>query len=133
MLLSTPTIGHSASPRTKPLGLVGQQAWFPQLSGPFDVMTQGHTICCDSSCLEVSTTNWHLPRAWPTTEQQRHLPSASMETEPSAAIAVDLPTIPEGVQGGVRHSLLQGIWWDRSLDSWVFFSQFSHSIVSNSV
>ena len=24
---------------------------------------------------------------------------------------------PEGVQGGVRHSVLQGIWWDRSLDS----------------
>ena len=27
---------------------------------------------------------------------------------------------PEGVQGGVRHSVLQGIWWDRSLDSWMF-------------
>ena len=38
----------------------------------------------------VSTTNWHLPRALPVTEQQRHLPSASMETEPHAAIAVDL-------------------------------------------
>ena len=92
MLLSTPTIGHSASPRTKPLGPVGQQAWFPQLSGPFDVMTQGHTICCDSSCLEMSTTNWHLPRALPMTEQQRHLPSASMEIEPHAAITVDLNT-----------------------------------------
>ena len=90
MLLSNPTIGHSASPRTKPLGLVGQQALFPQLSGPFDVMTQGHTVCCDSSCLEMSTTNWHLPRALPMTEQQRHLPSASMEIEPHAAIAVDL-------------------------------------------
>ena len=40
--------------------------------------------------LNVSTTNWHLPRALPTTEQQRHLPSASRETEPHAAIAVDL-------------------------------------------
>ena len=29
-------------------------------------------------------------------------------------------TTPEGVQGGVRHSVLQGIWWDRSLDSWMF-------------
>ena len=38
----------------------------------------------------VSTTNWHLPRALPVTEQQRHLPSASMETEPHAATAVDL-------------------------------------------
>ena len=25
-------------------------------------------------------------------------------------------TIPEGIQGGVRHSVPQGIWWDRSLD-----------------
>ena len=40
--------------------------------------------------LNVSTTNWHLPRALPRTEQQRHLPSASMEIEPYAAIAVDL-------------------------------------------
>ena len=31
-----------------------------------------------------------------------------------------LSTTPEGVQGGVRHSVLQGIWWDRSLDSWMF-------------
>ena len=54
------------------------------------------------------------------TDQQRHLPSASTETEPHAAIAVDLQHSPEGVQGGVRHSVLQGIWWDRSLDSWMF-------------
>ena len=40
--------------------------------------------------LNVSTTNWHLPRALPTTEQQRYLPSASRETELRAAIAVDL-------------------------------------------
>ena len=33
----------------------------------------------------VSTTNWHGPRALPTTEQQRHL-----EIEPPAAIAVAL-------------------------------------------
>ena len=38
----------------------------------------------------VSTTNWHLPRTLRMTEQQRHLPSASTETEPHAAIAVDL-------------------------------------------
>ena len=29
-------------------------------------------------------------------------------------------TIPEGVQGGVRHSVLQGIWWDRSSELDVF-------------
>ena len=35
-------------------------------------------------------TNWHLPRASPMTEQQRHLPSASMEIEPHATVADDL-------------------------------------------
>ena len=38
----------------------------------------------------MSTTNWHLPNALPMTEQQRHLPSASMEIEPHPAIAVAL-------------------------------------------
>ena len=33
-----------------------------------------------------------------------------------AAIAVDLQQ-PLRDQGGVRHSVRQGIWWDRSLDS----------------
>ena len=41
------------------------------------------------SVMPLSTTNWHLPRALPMTEQQRHLPSASMENEPHAAMAVD--------------------------------------------
>ena len=31
---------------------------------------------------------------------------------------------PEGVQGGVRHSVLQGIWWDRALDSWMLLGTF---------
>ena len=38
----------------------------------------------------MSTTNWHLPRASPRTEQQRHLPSASTEIETHAASAIDL-------------------------------------------
>ena len=29
-------------------------------------------------------------------------------------------TTTEGVKGGLRHSLLQVIWWDRSLYSWMF-------------
>ena len=29
-------------------------------------------------------------------------------------------TTPEGVQGRVKHSVLQGIWWDRSLECWMF-------------
>ena len=40
--------------------------------------------------LNVSTTNWHLPRALPRTEHQGHLPSDPMETDPHVAIAVDL-------------------------------------------
>ena len=66
----------------------------------------------------VSTSNWLLPRALPMPEQQRHLPSASVENELHAAVAVDLQrtlrefrvTNPEGIQGEVRHSVLQGIW-----------------------
>ena len=27
---------------------------------------------------------------------------------------------PEGAQGGGRRSVLQGIWWDRPLESWMF-------------
>ena len=48
-------------------------------------------------------------------EQQRNLPSTSLEIEPHAAIAVDL----QQPLGRVRHPVLQGIWWDRSLDSWM--------------
>ena len=33
----------------------------------------------------MSATSWHYPRALPTTEQQGHLPSAPVETEPCAA------------------------------------------------
>ena len=41
-------------------------------------------------------------------------------------------TIPEGVQGGVRHSVLLGIWWDRSLDSWMFLgTDFMISILAS--
>ena len=41
-------------------------------------------------------------------------------------------TTPEGVQGGLRHSVLQGIWWDRSLDSWMFLgTDFMISILAS--
>ena len=68
----------------------------------------------------MSATNWHLPRALPTSEQQRRLLSASKETEPPCCCSCFPSTTQEGVQGGVRPSVLQGIWWDRSLDSWMF-------------
>ena len=53
-------------------------------------------------------------------EQQRHLSSASKEIEPHSAIAVDLQQPLREVRVEKRHSVLQGIWWDRSLDSWMF-------------
>ena len=37
----------------------------------------------------VCTTNWHLSRSLPMTEQ-RHMPSASTETKPLATMATDL-------------------------------------------
>ena len=65
------------------------------------------------------------------TEQQRHLPSASTEIEPHAATAVDLQQPLEGVQGGVKHSVLQGIWWDSSFNSWIFLgTNFRISILA---
>lgn len=44
----------------------------------------------DITTISLSTTSWHLTRALPMTEQQRHLPSVSMETESYADIAVSL-------------------------------------------
>ena len=55
-----------------------------QIEGRIRIWTQ------DSLTSQLSTTNWHLPRALPMSDQQRHLPSASKEVEPHAAIAVDL-------------------------------------------
>ena len=74
------------------------------------------------SAMKVSTTNWHLPRAMPTTEPQRRLPSASTETEPHAAIADDLQQPLREFR--VERGMLQGIWWDSSLDSWMFLGTF---------
>ena len=57
----------------------------------------------------MSTTNWHLPGALPASERQRHLPYASMETEPHSAKAVDFqqPWRDFRVERG---TLLQGLW-----------------------
>ena len=61
----------------------------------------------------MSTTNWHFPRALSTTEHQRQSPSASMETEPRAAIAVD----PQQSLRQTEALCTPGIWWDRSLNN----------------
>ena len=55
----------------------------------------------------LSTLNLHLPRALTLTEQQGHLPSASVETESGAAAAGDPSTPAEGVQGGVSYYVLR--------------------------
>ena len=42
-------------------------------------------------------------------------------------------TTPMGAQGGMRHSVLQGILWDRSLGSWMFLgTDFMISIFASS-
>ena len=46
--------------------------------------------CLTLDKLLLSTTNWHLPRTLPMTEQQGHLPSASVEIETCVAAATDL-------------------------------------------
>ena len=80
-------------------------------------------MCCEKKenagkgCVCVCTTNWHLSRSLPMTEQ-RHMPSASTETEPHAAIADDLQQPLREFR--VERGMLQGIWWDSSLDSWMF-------------
>ena len=66
--------------------------------------------------MEVSTTNYLLPKSLPTTEQQGPLPYASVETEPCAAAGLQHPCRLWG-SGGVRHSVLQGIPWNWSLGS----------------
>ena len=67
----------------------------------------------------------------PMTEQKRHLHcSISRETEPRAAIAVDLQQ-PLRKFSAVRYSVLSGIWWDRSLDNWMFLgTDFMISILA---
>ena len=79
----------------------------------------------------MSTTNWHLPRASSKTEQRRHLPSASGAWTPCCCSCWPSAT-PEGVQGGERHSVLQGIWWNRYLNSWMFLgTDFMISILAS--
>ena len=59
----------------------------------------------------LSTAKWHkCQEIFPAAKQwQGHLPSAY------AAAADDLQHSPKGIQSGVRHSVLQVIWWNRSL------------------
>ena len=71
--------------------------------------------------LVLSTTNWHLPRAfasnWATATRAFATCPCYCSCWPS--------TLPEGVSGWrVRHSVLQGNWWNRSLDIDIFRNCF---------
>ena len=64
----------------------------------------------ENTLVLVSTTNWHFPRALPTTEQQGHLPSASVEIEPCATAAVDLQHSLREFRVEWGPPVLQGTW-----------------------
>ena len=105
------------------------------------------SIMCVSCQLQIGTYQEHCQWHW-----QEHLPSASIETEPHAAFAVDLQQALREFRMEWR-ILLQGIWLDRSLDSRMFLGtdfmtsilasphisvqsssvQFSHSVMTNSL
>ena len=69
-------------------------------------LNQTSNLCHENLCISItgswftiadynklmSTTNWHLTRALPMTEQQGRLPSVSAELEPCAAAPVALST-----------------------------------------
>ena len=60
--------------------------------------------------MHLSTTNLHLSRALPKTEQQGCWPSASVKIEPCAAAATDLQHPPVESSGSgteMRHSALE--------------------------
>ena len=79
----------------------------------------------------LSTANWHLPRALPTTLARAFAICLYRDWTP-CCFSCWPSTTPEGVQGRVRHSVFQGIWWDRSLDGWMFLgTDFLISILAS--
>ena len=79
----------------------------------------------------LSTANWHLPRALPTTLARAFAICLYRDWTP-CCFSCWPSTTPEGVQGGVRHSVLQRIWWDRSSDSWMYLgTDFIISILAS--
>ena len=79
----------------------------------------------------ISITNWHksIANSW-TTKAFAICPYGGW-TPCCYSFWPWPPTTPERVQGGVRHSVLQGIWWDRYLDNWmILWSQCLHLFIS---
>ena len=79
--------------------------------------------------LLLSTTNWHLPRAPPSDWTTRAFAKCLCGDWTLCSCSCWPSATAGGVQGGVRCSVLQGIWWNRSFSS----VQFSHSVMSNSL
>ena len=76
----------------------------------------------------LSATNWYLPVNYKSVLAKSicqwlnnnlnsvcHLPLWRLNLLPLQLLTCNPPV--EGIQGAVRHSVLQGIWWDRSSDS----------------
>ena len=78
--------------------------------------TNTHHEHSDFPLVLVSTAIGTRQERLPVTEQQR-LPPASVQAE-RALPQLLTSRAPEGVQGRVRHSVPQGIQWDRSLHSY---------------
>ena len=78
--------------------------------------------------LLLSTTNWHFPRAPPSDWTTRAFAKCLCGDWTLCSCSCWPSATAGGVQGGVRRSVLQGIWWNRSFSS----VQFSHSVMSNS-
>ena len=100
-----PSLGASAWASVLPMNVQGWFPWgltglIPSLQGTLKSLLQHNSkasilwsstffMAQVSHPYMMSTTNWQ-PRALSVTEQQGHFPSASVETEPCAAVAVDL-------------------------------------------
>ena len=81
-------------------------------------------VCCQ---LQIGTCQEHCQ--WLNNRGICHLPLQRL----NPVLCSYWPSTPaKGVQGRVSHSLFQGIWWDRSLDRWVFLgTDFMISILAS--
>ena len=92
-----------------------------KISPPLTLMFILYAFSGAPAPLVLSTTNWHLPRAF-----ARNWATAAWAFAASlCCCSCRLSTLPAGVSGWrVRHSVLQGNWWNRSLDTDTFRTGF---------
>ena len=63
------------------------------------------------------------------TDMDRHERASNLlEGTQQGPRSLPVSSTPGRVQGGVRDSVLQGIWWDRSLDTWIRFCQSGQGV-----